>query len=100
MLNILNVILYLISFSVFTSANESDGGKAVIIIIGHLVLIIGITTICAIIGFSANIGLRHEFQILRKIEQEMERSQNALGCLLPDFVKDRVKSGARYIAED
>ena len=30
----------------------------------------------------------------------MERSQNALGCLLPGFVKDRVKSGARYIAED
>jgi len=99
-LNIVNILLYLISFSIFTAGEESDGSVAVVIIISYLVLIIGITIICSLIGFWSNLALRQEFKMLRTIETQMERSANALGCLLPGFVKDRVKSGARYIAED
>ena len=57
-LNIVNIILYLISFSLYTSSDESDGSVAVVTIISYLTLIIGITIICALIGFWSNLALR------------------------------------------
>ncbi|CAG9325165.1 unnamed protein product [Blepharisma stoltei] len=54
----------------------------------------------AIIGYSVERYNREKFILLKKVENEVEKSKQVLDCVLPDFVRKRVKDGARYIADD
>jgi class 3 adenylate cyclase len=50
--------------------------------------------------YSQDLSRRKEFIYIKTAELEIEKSSNILSFLLPDFVRKRVKDGARYIAED
>ncbi|CAG9325761.1 unnamed protein product [Blepharisma stoltei] len=54
----------------------------------------------AIIGYSIEKYDREKFILLKKVENEVEKSKQVLDCVLPEFVRKRVKDGARYIADD
>lgn len=52
------------------------------------------------VGRSLEKKRREEFKLLRQIAVQYEKSQAILGNLLPNFIKDKVKQGLRYIAEE
>ena len=43
---------------------------------------------------------RREYKLIQEAEEKIGQSENILSCLLPEFVRKRVKNGIRYIAED
>jgi hypothetical protein len=99
-LNFLHIILMVISIAVYGDAHDLNNIELGALIIYYFIMIVAITIICATIGYWLERGERNEFKIIRETESEFVKSQNVLGCLLPQFVKDRVKDGVRYIAEE
>ncbi|CAG9325164.1 unnamed protein product [Blepharisma stoltei] len=54
----------------------------------------------AFIGYFTEKYNRNKFILIKKVEIEVEKSKQVLECVLPNFVRKRVKDGARYIADD
>lgn len=52
------------------------------------------------VGRSLEKKRREEFKLLRQISAQYEKSQAIFGNLLPNFIKDKVKQGLRYIVEE
>lgn len=63
-----------------------------------VLLAIGIVSVAG--GYSIEKNSRERFKLNQIMSLEVEKSQTILGFLLPAFVKDRVREGARYISED
>lgn len=79
---------------------EHNSFKSFIIIFSYLVLSIAITTTSAIVGYYLELYKRTSFKLFNIASTRIERTQTILSLLLPSFVKNRVKEGVRYIAEN
>ena len=91
--------MYLIRVSVYYSG-EMDGLEVMIIVFDYSSLLIGNFLVSAFVGYVLEKEKRHEFVLKKQMEAEFQKGQDILGNLLPKFVRDRVKMGVRYIAED
>ena len=100
-LNCLNIVLFAISGSVYYAlASEFDGIDAALFMISYIVILIGVTVMAAMLGYHLINGDRKEFQLFQQTCVDVQRCRDILGCLLPEFVRARVREGARYIAEE
>jgi magnesium-transporting ATPase (P-type)/class 3 adenylate cyclase len=66
----------------------------------QFVILLSIGVLASAGGYSMERNSRERFRLTQIIKLEVEKSQSILSFLLPAFVKDRVRDGARYIAED
>jgi magnesium-transporting ATPase (P-type)/class 3 adenylate cyclase len=101
-LNILELVLILISLSVVASSNPDyhSGGEVAFIVLTYMIFLISITITSGIAGYKLDQHRRLQHKLIQTITDQVEKSQSILGFLLPAFVKNRVKDGVRYIAED
>ena len=95
-LNFLAVCL--ISLSLTLTMADSTAHLIYISII--IVLLIGINVTCAVLGYYTSRLNRLHFQLLNSVNAEAEHVRSILCCFLPEFVRDRVRRGVRYIAEE
>ena len=99
-LNSLFMVVYLIKIIVTLSNSESSVLDLIIIVLSYFALLWGITAVSAYVGYTLERESRDAFVGRRQLEGEYRRGQEMLSNLLPKFVKDRVKSGERNIADD
>ena len=99
-LNCIFMVVYLVKLAVTQSNSESSKLDLVIIVLSYSALLLGITVVSAYAGYTLERESRDAFVGRRQLESECKRGQEMLGMLLPKFVKDRVKSGERNIADD
>lgn len=101
LLNILNVVLFFIGLVVFyvTSDAYNDTEKALLILTAFI-LLTAISVTSAKVGWHLDKNKRQEHKLMNIAESGVEKIQTILGYLLPAFVRNRVKKGVRYIAED
>lgn len=97
--NVFFLVLYLIRVSIFYSVTIG-GTEAAVIMVNYIALLFGITIVSAFVGFSLEKSKRKEYTLGKTLEDQVQKGQDILGNLLPKFVRDRVKQGVRYIAED
>lgn len=98
-INIIFMAFYLLRVFV-TYGLEENGIVLAIIIMNYMGLLIGILVVSTFVGYALEKSKRLEFVLHKNLEQEYQKGQDILSNLLPKFVKDRVKQGVRYIAED
>mmetsp|Transcript_17725 Transcript_17725/g.31998 ORF Transcript_17725/g.31998 Transcript_17725/m.31998 type:complete len:2024 (-) Transcript_17725:332-6403(-) len=99
-ISIMNIFLTQISEAVFLSKSDNSTGEFILVIFRLLILTIGITVISAAVSYAAERNNRERYKLIEISEQEIQKTKAILSFLLPSFVKERVKDGARYIAED
>ena len=61
------------------------------------------TSICftsCIVSYYIDYSGRIEFNLVQKVQIEIQKTKSVLSYLLPEFVRKRVKDGVRYISED
>lgn len=98
-ISIIFLIIYL--FRVLVKyGQELDSVSMAIISMNYMALLVGITLISAFVGYALEKSRRTNYILRKKLEYQFQKGQDILGNLLPKFVKDRVKQGVRYIAED
>lgn len=97
-LNIFNIIQSIIAISL--TQNSSNSNPYFISSIHQILLLLSITISSGIQGYFIDYSRRKEYIILKKIKSAFNQSSSILNMLLPAFVKNRVKSGARYIADN
>ena len=93
------IAMYLIRVSAYYS-ESMDGIELMIIVFDYSSLLIGNFFVSAFVGYVLEKEKRYEFVLRKQMEAEFQKGQDILGNLLPKFVRDRVKMGIRYIAED
>jgi phospholipid-translocating P-type ATPase (flippase) len=98
LLNILNVILFIISLSIDYGINIS-GNAAGFLIASDFVLTLAISLTSCIAGYYCELSRRTEYKLINKSKYRIEQTYSILKILLPPFVRNRVKEGIRYIAE-
>ena len=99
-LNCINVVLFAISGSIYYAVESGLGAlDAALFMISYIVILIGVMVMAALLGYHLVYGDRQEFQLFQKTCTDVQRCRDILGCLLPEFVRFRVREGARYIAE-
>ena len=98
-MNLLNLCLYIISISVnyYIQFPESE---AALLAISSIIFIIAIILTSALVGYFLEKSKRHVHKLLNKAHGGVEQSQSILSIMLPQFVRNRVKLGERYIAMD
>ena len=92
-------VVFLVCYLVRVNVKYSYEGSPMIGL-KYLALLVGITLVSAFVGFSLEKSRRTQYVLQKKLEFQMQKGQEILGNLLPKFVKERVKQGVRYIAED
>ncbi|CAG9312880.1 unnamed protein product [Blepharisma stoltei] len=101
LLNIINIGLFLMALLIYYIGNSSYGNtEAILLIIKSMILIVAISVTSAFIGYFLDKSKREEHKLMNITENAVEKIQTILSYLLPSFVRNRVKKGARYIAED
>ena len=98
-LNLLNVIFFSISVSLEFGYYESSG-KAVIFSLNSIILIIAITLNSAIQSYYCEKSSRTEYELINKLKSGIDKTHSILSIILPPFVRNQVKNGIRYIAEN
>ena len=93
------ICLYLLRVSVYYSTVKTDIDLS-IIVLDYTSLLVGNFFVSAFVGYTIEKERRLEFILRKRMESEFQKGQDILGNLLPKFVKDRVKQGVRYIAEE
>ena len=53
-----------------------------------------------VVSYKLNYQWREHFSMTQHYKAEMEKSMNALGYLLPEFVKKRVSQGERVLTQE
>lgn len=66
----------------------------------QLCILLSVAILSVAGGYSVEHSSRDRFRLTQITRLEVEKTQAILGFLLPAFVRDRVREGARYIAED
>ena len=95
------IILYAVS--IFSAVYETYifDNKDMPIHSSHWAIIMLINLILILVqSYAHGYHQRKEFLDIQSISIEVEKSSTILGYLLPSFVRNRVKNGARYIAEE
>lgn len=99
LLNVLNVVLFLISISIeYTTISPLDSPG--LMILSTFILILAITITSGIVGYNCYLSERTEHILISKTQSEANLAKSMLKMLLPKFVINRVKDGVRYIAEN
>ncbi|CAG9315347.1 unnamed protein product [Blepharisma stoltei] len=102
-LNIINVILFAISLIYYCYGNHqkySGALETIFIAFIPFILVVSITLTSSFIGYNLERSRRYEHKLMNIAENGVEKIQTILSYLLPAFVRNRVKKGVRYIAED
>lgn len=99
-ISVANVALTQISEGIFLYNSINSFGEIAVIWLRLFVVMVGITVISSAVGYAAEVNNRERFKLIELSEQEIQKTNSILSFLLPAFVKERVKEGARYIAED
>lgn len=99
-LNCVFMVVYMIRLVVQLESEENSKLDLSIIVLSYFALLLGITTITGYVGFTLEQESRDAFVGRKRLESEYKRGQEMLSNLLPNFVKDRVNSGERDIADD
>ncbi|CAG9333982.1 unnamed protein product [Blepharisma stoltei] len=97
-INFFFLFAYLVFMGIMYGIKHSVA-DAIIILFNYATLTIGIFLVGAYVGYMLEKFTRMEFVFQRKLEFQFQKGQDILSNLLPNFVKDRVKEGVRYIAE-
>lgn len=100
LLSVANILLTQISQAIHLDQGDASAAQFALVMLRLLVLTVGITVICAAVRYAIERQNRERFKLIEISEQEVQKTQAILSFLLPSFVKERVKEGARYIAED
>jgi phospholipid-translocating P-type ATPase (flippase) len=98
--SVANIVLTQISEYIYLSDDDSSHNVFAASFCRLLVLTLGITAISAAVGYTVEVNNRKRFEMIEVSQIEIQKTQSILSFLLPAFVKERVKDGARYIAED
>ena len=98
-LNTLNVILFLISISVQYSSSYSSNVSG-LMVTKSFILVVSITFTSGIVGHYYERSQRIEYELINTSQAGIEKTQSILRIMLPPFVRNRVKEGVRYIAEN
>ena len=93
------VTMYLVRVSI-NYASKMSGVSLSIIVLDYSFLLVGNFFVSAFVGYTIEKERRMEFVLRKRMESEFQKGQDILGNLLPKFVRDRVKQGVRYIAEE
>ncbi|OMJ78300.1 hypothetical protein SteCoe_21934 [Stentor coeruleus] len=98
-LNILNITLFVISISTEYSLvyNPED---AALLAATNIVFVLAISLTSAVAGYFLEISRRIQDKLHNKAHRGVEKIQSILSIMLPPFVRNRVKEGVRYIADD
>ncbi|OMJ86356.1 hypothetical protein SteCoe_12144 [Stentor coeruleus] len=80
-----------------TGKNSFEQGE---IIISYLLIYFSICLLSSIASYGIDHSERLEFNLVQKVQVEIQKTKNVLSYLLPAFVRKRVKNGVRYIAEN
>ncbi|CAG9334360.1 unnamed protein product [Blepharisma stoltei] len=100
-LNSINLLLFPVSLIRSYLSDISHSAQYISLVsIQYLIFSIAIAVSCGIEGYFFEFSRRSEFKLLRIVENGVEKTQEILSHLLPAFVRNRVKKGVRYIAED
>jgi phospholipid-transporting ATPase len=99
LLNLLNLGLFIISLSTQVSLNSTSPDLETYNLVSTFVLVISITITSGIIGYYYELSRRTEHELINISHAEIEKTQSILKIMLPEFVRNRVKEGVRYIAE-
>ena len=95
----INIILFFTALSLeYFYYHSTD--YALIMVFSSLVLIIAITITSGIIGYYCELAMRTEHKLLNKAYSTIEKTHSILSIMLPPFVRNRVKEGVRYIADN
>ena len=98
-LNILNVTLFIISIVVEYSGYYNPSELA-LLSVSLIIFLVAITLTSALVGYFLETSNRTEYRLNNKAHNGIEQIESVLKIMLPPFVRNRVKEGARYIAED
>jgi len=98
MLVILSIVLSLVADSI--NSNYGNSVKFCTLFLEQFTILLALGLVTVAGGYSIEKNSRERFRLRQITRLEVEKSQAILGFLLPAFVKDRVREGARYIAED
>jgi len=93
------LLVYMIRVSIKFWRENSEVDMA-IFIMSYAVLLCGIFGVSSFVGFVVERLCRAEYALRKELESEHQRGQDVLSNLLPSFVKEKVKQGIRYLAEE
>jgi phospholipid-translocating P-type ATPase (flippase) len=98
--SVANILLTQISVTIYLYNQQDSIAGFVLVNLRLFVLTLGISAISAAVGYTVEVNNRERFKLIEISQVEIQKAQSILSFLLPAFVKERVKDGARYIAED
>ena len=99
-INLTHLTLYLIRVSFFYIQSNQNWSQTIILLICYVVLHISIFVAGLFSGFDIDSSRRQCFIERKQLDKCYGKGQDILSSLLPSFVKDRVRLGVRYIAEE
>ncbi|OMJ90724.1 hypothetical protein SteCoe_6900 [Stentor coeruleus] len=91
-------ILIVISIIFYTT--DKDSLQQTESIISYLLIYFSICVLSSIASYAIDHSGRLEFNLVQKVQVEIQKTKNVLSYLLPAFVRKRVKNGVRYISEN
>ena len=95
------IMIFIVSIPVIIYETYVFDNKSLAVNVSYWLIIMPFLLILIlIVNYTQEKNRRNEFIYIKKADIEVQRSSTILGYLLPDFVRKRVKDGARYIAED
>jgi hypothetical protein len=65
-----------------------------------LLSLLALQLICAFIGYNTKKNRLRAYELLQVAQNENSKSNEVFNYLLPDFVRDKVKDGIRYMQKD
>jgi class 3 adenylate cyclase len=98
-LNILNLFLFICSITVEYSS-QYNASEQSLLAVTQIIFILAIISTSSLVGYFLETSNRIEYRLNNKAHNGIEQIESVLKIMLPPFVRNRVKEGARYIAED
>ena len=87
-------------YSIIYQSFFIDSRDTTVLSLSCFILSTGISVLCLVLSYFIDLNKREEFLSIQKAENQFNKSNQILSYLLPNFVKNRVNDGIRYIAED
>ncbi|CAG9328780.1 unnamed protein product [Blepharisma stoltei] len=78
----------------------SDPKEIILYASEYVIIHISIIILSGLVGYFTEKSVREKYTLVKKVEIDVEKSKMVLNCVLPKFVRNRVKDGVRYISEN
>lgn len=98
-INMVFNVLYFIRIGYLFSQNM-PAVEFSIVFMEYFILLVGITVMSTLVGYSLERSRRREFVSIRELEYEYQKGRYLLDNLLPGFVQSRISQGIRYISNE